>query len=72
MSMEEMTWVEFLKHFPGFRFSNEDMQELMSTGYVAVGVGDGGVFTVRLEVAESDIPEMDFTKAEVGKFYRKK
>lgn len=63
--------MQFKAEFPDFVLAEDEVRELLNTGYVAVGVGNRRVFTVRLEVAESDIPEMDFSQAVRGKFYRK-
>ena len=61
MNLIECNWPEFQKLYPGFALTVLEVQELLKDGYVAVGPGDGKVFTIRLEVAESEIGEVDFS-----------
>lgn len=66
MVLIECNWPEFRKLYPGFDFTLNEMKELLDTGYVAVAPGDGKVFTVRLEAAQSEAGEMDWSKAKRG------
>src|SRR4051812_22204632 len=67
-----MNHLEFRKQFPNQRISGAEMEELFRDGFVAIAVGDRRVFTLRLEWAESDIPETDFSNAKPGVFFRSK
>ena len=67
-----MEITEFEKQF-GYlteMLTPEEVEELIATGSVAVSVGDKRVFTLRLVAEESEIPEQDFSKAEIGKWHK--
>lgn len=56
----DIGWREFRQMFPKRDLDLAELDELFTDGFVAVGVNDGTrrVFTIRLEVALSDIPEL--------------
>lgn len=58
-----MTYAEFRKKYPLATITHGDIYELMRDGFVAIAAGDGTVFTLRIEVAQSEAGEFDFSKA---------
>lgn len=74
MQLLECNWPEFRKLYPGFVLTCSEVKELLKDGYVAIPVygpkmgQPAKVFTVRLEVAESEIGVVDFSNAVRGKF----
>lgn len=66
--MIECNWRGFLKLYPNFSLTSQEVDELLHGGYVAIATKDRKVFTIRLEVAQSEIDEVDFSKGVRGKF----
>jgi hypothetical protein len=57
-----MRYGEFKTLFPTFVLADEELRDLLQTGFVAVKVDNKRVFTLRIEAEESDIPAQDVSK----------